>query len=88
MVFSCAYRYLYHHHANPGTPMKKAKDVFIVMLGVLALIYILNPGAGILEIIPDNLPVIGNIDEAAAGLILISCLRYFGLDFSNLFKKT
>ncbi len=68
--------------------MKKAKDVFIVMLGVLALIYILNPGAGILEIIPDNLPVIGNIDEAAAGLILISCLRYFGLDFSNLFKKT
>ena len=68
--------------------MKKAKDVFIVMLGVLALIYILNPGAGILEIIPDNLPIIGNIDEAAAGLILISCLRYFGFDFSNLFKKT
>ena len=68
--------------------MRKAKDVFIAILGVLALIYILNPGAGILEIIPDNLPVIGNIDEATAGLILISCLRYFGLDFSNLFKKS
>lgn len=67
--------------------MKKAKDVFIVILGVLALIYILNPGAGILEIIPDNLPFIGNIDEATAALILISCLRYFGLDFSSLFKK-
>ena len=67
--------------------MKKAKDVFIAILGVIALIYLLNPGAGILEIIPDNLPVIGNIDEATAGLVLFSCLRYFGMDISNLFKK-
>ncbi|MBS1198658.1 MAG: hypothetical protein H6R18_2443 [Proteobacteria bacterium] len=67
--------------------MKKAKDFFIAILGVIALIYLLNPGAGILEIIPDNLPFIGNIDEATAGLILLSCLRYFGMDISNLFKK-
>lgn len=67
--------------------MKKTKDVFIAILGILALIYLLNPGAGILEIVPDNLPVVGNIDEATAGLILLSCLRYFGLDIANLFKK-
>ncbi len=67
--------------------MKKAKDVFILLLGVIALIYILNPGAGIFELLPDNLPFVGNIDEATAGIILVACFRYFGFDIANLFKR-
>lgn len=56
-------------------------------LGVISVIYILNPGAGVIELIPDNIPIIGNLDEAAAVTILISCLAYFGVDLGNLFGR-
>ncbi|MEH0860363.1 DUF1232 domain-containing protein [Halobacteriovorax sp. DPLXC-1] len=42
---------------------------------VIGVIYILNPTAGVIEIIPDNLPYIGNLDEAGAVLLIISCLK-------------
>lgn len=48
----------------------------------LSAIYLLNLSFGILEI-PDNLPIIGNLDELAASMILISSLKAFGLDWSN-----
>ena len=35
---------------------------------------------GFVEVAPDNLPVIGNVDEVAVTLILISCFAYFGID--------
>jgi uncharacterized membrane protein YkvA (DUF1232 family) len=41
-------------------------------LGIAAcLIYLLNPGLGIFELIPDNLPVVGNLDEGAAAALLV-----------------
>lgn len=43
---------------------------------ILGLIYVLNPGAGVLELLPDNLPGIGNLDEAGAAALLIFGLRY------------
>ncbi len=49
--------------------------------------YLLNPSFGILELIPDNLPVIGNLDEASATALLLSSLAYFGIDLTHLFKK-
>lgn len=61
--------------------------MFVVLLGVLALIYIFNPGAGLFELIPDNLPLVGNLDEAAAVAIVLMCLRYFGVDLTNLFHR-
>ncbi len=66
-----------------GMGMKK---VGIFLLGLLALIYLLNPTAGIFEIIPDNLPLVGNLDEAAAATLLLMCLRYFGLDLTEFFS--
>ena len=36
----------------------------------LGFIYILNPTAGIFEIIPDNLPIVGNLDEGVAFLLI------------------
>ncbi len=63
------------------------KSVIVVILGLLSLIYIMNPTAGFIEIIPDNFPIIGNLDEAAATALLLSCMSYFGIDLFNLFRK-
>ncbi|AYF45756.1 hypothetical protein BALOs_2766 [Halobacteriovorax sp. BALOs_7] len=53
---------------------KKILPLIGIIIGV---IYILNPTAGVIEIIPDNLPYIGNLDEAGAVLLIISCLKKF-----------
>ncbi len=63
------------------------KSIIIGILGLLSILYIINPTAGIFELIPDNLPLIGNLDELAASTLLLSCLSYFGIDLFNLFKK-
>jgi len=42
----------------------------IYALAVIGLIYILNPTAGLLEFIPDNFPIIGNLDEGIAFLLV------------------
>ena len=33
---------------------------------LMGLVYILNPTAGVLELLPDNLPFVGNLDEGVA----------------------
>jgi uncharacterized membrane protein YkvA (DUF1232 family) len=53
-----------------------------LMLGGIALIsglYLLNPTAGFIEFIPDNLPIVGNIDEmiAAYGLTAVWAQLYY-----------
>jgi uncharacterized membrane protein YkvA (DUF1232 family) len=63
------------------------KRFFVGLSGVLSLIYLLNPTMGVFEFIPDNIPFIGNLDEATATMVLIAALRYFGWDVSDLFKK-
>lgn len=39
----------------------------MVIVGVL---YILNFTAGFIELIPDNLPLLGNLDEGAFGALI------------------
>ena len=63
------------------------KKISIFCLGVFSLLYLLNPGAGVFELIPDNLPLIGNLDEAAAVALLLACLRYFGYDIADWFRR-
>ena len=46
----------------------------ILGLGVSGL-YLLNPGFGVFELLPDNLPGVGNLDEGGAVLLFIACLR-------------
>ena len=62
-------------------------NVAVIIIAILSVLYILNPGAGIFELIPDNMPIIGNLDEATAAFLLISCLRYFGFDITRVFRK-
>jgi uncharacterized membrane protein YkvA (DUF1232 family) len=61
------------------------KKTGVFLLGVFSVIYLLNPTAGFFELIPDNIPLIGNLDEAAAVTLLLMCLRYFGYDLPNIF---
>jgi len=62
------------------------KKLVSLVLALLCVLYLLNPGAGIFELIPDHLPLIGNLDEAAAMTLLLVCLRHLGLDLSGIFK--
>ena len=64
--------------------MKKLLAVLGIIIGV---IYILNPTAGVIELIPDNTPFIGNLDEASAFALILACLRYLGIDPFKKFRK-
>jgi len=63
------------------------KHLLVGLLGLVSLVYILNPTAGIFELLPDNIPIFGNLDEAAATTILLGCLGYFGIDISRWFRR-
>jgi hypothetical protein len=62
-------------------------SILVGLFGALGVVYLINPTAGFLELIPDNLPVVGNLDEAAAMMLVISCLAYFGIDLGGLFGR-
>lgn len=55
----------------------------MAVMGLLAGLYLINPGAGVLELIPDNFPLLGNLDEATAAAIVLASLRYYGLDLTG-----
>lgn len=42
----------------------------VYFLALIGLLYLLNPGVGFIELIPDNIPFIGNLDEGGATLAL------------------
>lgn len=44
----------------------------VYALGVIGGIYILNPTAGIFELIPDVVPFVGNIDESIAVMLVLA----------------
>jgi hypothetical protein len=49
------------------------------VLALLSAIWLLNFTVGVFEI-PDVLPIVGNIDEAAAAWLLFSSLNYLGIN--------
>ena len=67
--------------------MKLIRDLVVLGSGIVSALYLLNIGFGIVEVIPDNTPIFGNLDEAAATALLINCLAYFGLDLGHFFKR-
>ena len=60
--------------------MKKIFSIFGILLGIA---YLLNIGAGVIELIPDNLPYIGNLDEVGAVLLIVKCLKNLGVSFNK-----
>lgn len=67
--------------------LRLLKEMLIIAFGVLAVIYLINPGFGVFELLPDNLPLVGNIDEGLATAILLAVLRYYGLDITRLLSR-
>lgn len=65
--------------AREETPRSMVGTVVAVFLAALCGVYLANPTLGVFEAIPDNMPFVGNIDEATATAILISCLGYLGI---------
>jgi uncharacterized membrane protein YkvA (DUF1232 family) len=63
------------------------KDLLVIVVAIIAVLYMINPTLGVFELIPDNLPVVGNIDEAAATAIILGALRYFNIDLARLFGR-
>lgn len=63
------------------------KKISYALLGLLSAIYLINPTLGLFELIPDNLPVVGNLDEAFFAAVLIAVLRYFGMDITKFLKR-
>lgn len=64
------------------------REMFILGLAAVAFIYLINPTAGIIELIPDVVPIIGNLDEAGAVLILVNTLAYYGIDVTRLYGRS
>ena len=54
-------------------------SVSYLLLGSLCLLYLFNPTLGVFELLPDNLPGVGNLDEAAATAGLLWAMNQLGL---------
>ncbi len=63
------------------------KKLLVALAGLASLVYLINPTAGILELIPDNMPIIGNLDEATAAAVLLAALRYYGVDLTGFLRQ-
>lgn len=61
--------------------------VLPIIGGIIGFIYLLNPTAGVFEVIPDALPIIGNLDEAAATILVLGALRALGIDLTKAFSS-
>jgi phage FluMu protein Com len=70
----------------PAPPRGPANNFVVLILGLLSAIYLFNPTAGFLELIPDNIPIIGNLDEIGATLLLLRCLSHFGINLDRFIK--
>lgn len=57
-------------------------SVIVTGVGVASVAVLLFP-----SILPDFIPVVGALDEAAATAMLISCLAYFGVDIGSIFGR-
>ena len=53
----------------------------------LGAIYIINPTAGVFELIPDVIPVVGNLDEAAAMFLIFGAMRYLGMRMPDFIER-
>ena len=48
--------------------------------GILSGLYLLNLSCGIVEGLPDILPIVGNLDEVTVSAFFFGCLSYLGIN--------
>jgi hypothetical protein len=59
------------------TVKRPAPVPVILLAAVFSVIYLANPTGGFIEFIPDNMPIIGNLDEAGATMLLMWAVNEF-----------
>jgi hypothetical protein len=62
---------------NVMTVKRPAPIPVILLAAVFSVIYLANPTGGFIEFIPDNMPIIGNLDEAGATMLLMWAVNEF-----------
>jgi uncharacterized membrane protein YkvA (DUF1232 family) len=71
---------------TPRAEMEEKRNpltaVIVTGVGIFSVLVLLFP-----SLLPDVIPVVGALDEAAATALLISCLAYFGVDLGGLFGR-
>jgi len=74
-----------------GKPTSKQtsilKKVIAVLVACISALYLINPTLGLFELLPDALPIIGNLDEAFFTLALVSALGALGLELPFLRRR-
>lgn len=50
--------------------MSESRSIVEWVLIIASAVYLLNLGGGVVEVIPDNIPVAGNLDEGLAAAII------------------
>jgi hypothetical protein len=63
------------------------KKLWVLILTLLSIVYLINPTAGIFELLPDNIPFVGNVDEGLAAFVLYSCIEYWRGKPIGMFKN-
>lgn len=63
------------------------KNLVIVSI-IICVIYLINPTLGVFELIPDNLPLIGNIDEVFVAGLLLSLINFLRTGEFRLLKQS
>ncbi len=63
------------------------KSAIAWLAGVLCAMYLLNPTGGTVELLPDNLSLVGNLDELAACIVFFCSLRHFGVRVLRFFRE-
>lgn len=48
-----------------------------IVVGIVSLAYLANFTFGVIEVLPDNLPLVGNVDEGVATLGLLGAIAFF-----------
>lgn len=68
-------------HAPPPPPRRRGAlaTLAAIVVAIVSFVYLVNPTLGIFELLPDNLPLVGNLDEAFFTLALASALGSLGL---------
>lgn len=69
-----------------GLPPKPERLWPFRLGAILGAIYLMNFTLGLVEL-PDNLPFVGNMDEAAVTALFLGCMRRLGHDWIPFGKK-
>lgn len=78
---------------NDASPSAEPRTSLPLKLGagaaaLVSLVYLANPTLGVFELLPDNLPVVGNLDEAFFTWVLLASLTVLGIEIPLMRRRT